>query len=117
MGVPVALLAHLLYNIITVLSFKDLIRRFGLLKVSRRDFYECGFRPQVQKSIQVSLQFLLICVFFLLYDIELVFLFPFVSGFTGTGLVEVVALAIALKLLLGSLIVDYERQVLAWQFN
>ena len=80
-----AVLATLIYNVITILSFKDLTRRFGLTKISRKDFYECGFRPQSQKVIVVSVQFLLICVFFLLYDIELVFLFPFVSGYTHQG--------------------------------
>ena len=50
--------------------------RFGVLKVARKDFYECGFRPQNQKPIQVPIQFLLVCIFFLLYDIELIFIFP-----------------------------------------
>ena len=62
---------------------------FGFVKISRRDFYECGFRPITQKTIRVPIQFMLICIFFLLYDIELVFLFPFVSGFTFTGLYDI----------------------------
>ena len=50
--------AHLL----TFLSFKDILRRFGFMKNTRRDFYECGFKPQVQKPIKVSIQFLIITV-------------------------------------------------------
>ena len=75
------ILTTLIYNLLTFLSFKDILRRFGFMKNTRRDFYECGFKPQTQKPIKVSIQFLIICVFFLLYDIELVFLFPFVSGY------------------------------------
>ena len=81
-------LSTLVYNVITILSFKDLLRRFGFSKNTRKDFYECGFKPQSQRIIKISIQFLLICVFFLLYYIELVFLFPFVSGFTFTGLYD-----------------------------
>jgi NADH:ubiquinone oxidoreductase subunit 3 (subunit A) len=109
------LLAVCVYNIITILTFKDLLRRFGLLKSSRRDFYECGFKPQTQRPVRVSLQFLLICVFFLLYDIELVFLFPFVSGFTFTGLYDTFLAVLFFVVFLVSLHIDYERHALLWQ--
>jgi NADH:ubiquinone oxidoreductase subunit 3 (subunit A) len=106
------LLSTVVYNIITILTFKDLIRRFGLVKLTRRDFYECGFKPQTQRPIKVSIQFLLICIFFLLYDIELVFLFPFVSGFTFTGLYDTLLIFLFFGVFLASLNVDYERHAL-----
>ena len=65
----VLILGVIVYNVINCFSFRDLLRRFGFIKPSRRDFYECGFRPQTQKPIRLPIQFLLICVFFLLYDI------------------------------------------------
>lgn len=113
--VSVSILAVIVYNVITILSFKDILRRFGFMKATRRDFYECGFKPQTQRPIKVSLQFLLICVFFLLYDIELVFLFPFVSGFTFTGLYDLFLLILFFLVLFISLNVDYERHALFWQ--
>jgi len=108
-------LSTIVYNVITVFSFKDLMRRFGLVKNSRRDFYECGFRPQVQRVVKISIQFLLICVFFLLYDIELVFLFPFVSGFTFTGFYDLLLIILFFGVLFKSLNIDYERHALYWQ--
>ena len=71
----IILLGSIIYNIINSFSFRDLIKRFGFLKTSRRDFYECGFRPITQKTIRIPIQFILICIFFLLYDIELIFYF------------------------------------------
>lgn len=108
----ITVLAVIVYNVITVLSFKDILRRFGFMRASRRDFYECGFKPNVQRPVKISLQFLLICVFFLLYDIELVFLFPFVSGFTFTGLYDLLLLTLFFAVLFISLNVDYERHAL-----
>ena len=110
--ISVAILAVLVYNVITILSFKDLLRKFGFMKNSRRDFYECGFKPQNQRPIKVSIQFLLICVFFLLYDIELVFLFPFVSGYTFTGLYDLLLLTLFFTVLFISVNIDYERHAL-----
>lgn len=108
----VVLLAALIYNALTSPTFRDFLRRFGLLKSSRRDFYECGFKPQTQRVIKVSLQFLLICIFFLLYDIELVYLFPFVSGFCFTGTQDMLLMALFFTVLMLSLLVDYERHAL-----
>ena len=108
----ISILAVLVYNVITVLSFKDLLRRLGFMKNTRRDFYECGFKPQNQRPVKISLQFLLICVFFLLYDIELVFLFPYASGYTFTGLYDLLLLILFFIVLFTSLNVDYERHAL-----
>ena len=109
------ILTTLIYNLLTFLSFKDVLRRFGFMKNTRRDFYECGFKPQTQKPIKVSIQFLIICVFFLLYDIELVFLFPFVSGITFLGLYDTLLLILFFTVLYVSLQIDYERHALYWQ--
>lgn len=111
----VILLAVIVFTIINILTFKDLIRRFGLLKATRRDFYECGFKPQKQQVIKISIQFIIICIFFLLYDIELVFLFPFVSGFSFTGLYDLLLIVEFFSILFISLVVDYERNALVWQ--
>lgn len=108
----VTILAIVVYNVINCFAFKNLLRRFGFLKVSRRDFYECGFRPQTQKPIKLPIQFLLICVFFLLYDIELVFLFPYVSGINFAGIYDFILIFFFFILFLFTLAIDYERHAL-----
>ena len=112
MVVPVALLAVIVYTVINILSFKDIIRRIGLMKISRRDFYECGVKPQNKKPIKVSLQFLLICVFFILYDIELVYLFPLVSGLSFSGLYDFILVSFFFNIFIASLTFDYTRHAL-----
>lgn len=112
----VVTLGVIIYNVISSFTFKNLLKRFGFLKISRRDFYECGFRPQTQKPIKLPIQFLLICVFFLMYDIELVFLFPYISGILFAGFYDLVLLIYFFSLFLLTLIVDYERHALYWQY-
>nr|ASY95734.1 Nad3 [Stylonychia lemnae] len=112
----VFILSFIIYNVINSFSFRNLLKRFGFLKMSRRDFYECGFRPQTQKPIKLPIQFLLICIFFLLYDIELVFLFPFVSGIAFLGLYDLILLFFFLILFVFTLAIDYERHALYWQY-
>ena len=106
------ILGFVVYFVVNSLSFRDLIRRFGFLKKARRDFYECGFRPVTQKPIRLPIQFLLICVFFLLYDIELIFIFPFVSGLTFFGLYDMLLIFLFFFLFFLSLIFDFNRHAL-----
>lgn len=109
-------LGIIIYNVIASFTFKNLMKRFGFLKITRKDFYECGFRPQTQKPIKLPIQFLLICIFFLLYDIELVFLFPYVSGILFSGLYDFLLLLFFFIIFFFSLIIDYERHALYWQY-
>jgi NADH:ubiquinone oxidoreductase subunit 3 (subunit A) len=108
----VLILSVIIYNIINCFSFHDLLKKFGFFKILRRDFYECGFRPQTQKPIRLPIQFILICVFFLLYDIELIFLFPYVSGISFSGLYDFILFFFFFIIFLFSLIIDYERHAL-----
>ena len=110
--ISITILAVAVYNIITIMSFKDIARRFGIMKSARRDFYECGFKPSIQRPVKVSLQFLMICIFFLLYDIELVFLFPYISGYTYSGFYDTALIFLFFFLFLLSLNIDYERHAL-----
>ena len=112
----VTVLGFIVYNVINCFSFRELLKRFGFSKVSRRDFYECGFKPTKQKTIRLPIQFLLICVFFLLYDIELIFLFPFISGITFTGFYDILIIVLFFTLLFISLVFDFNRHALVWQY-
>lgn len=112
----VTLLGFVIYNVINAFTFRNLLKRFGFLKVARRDFYECGFRPTTQKPVRIPVQFLLICIFFLLYDIELVFLFPLVSASTFLGLFDFFLVMFFFFMLLLSLVVDFNRHALIWQY-
>jgi NADH-quinone oxidoreductase subunit A len=106
----------IIYNVINIFFFKSLLKRFGVFKLGRKDFYECGFRPQSQKPIKLPIQFLMICIFFLLYDIELLFFFPFISGLMFSTLFDWVLFYFFIFLVLISLVIDYNRHALYWQY-
>lgn len=109
------ILGVIIYNAINSFTFRSLIHRFGSGKASRKDFYECGFRPNSQEPVRLSMQFMLICIFFLLYDIELIFLFPYVASLFEIGAHDFFLILFFFSCFLGSLLVDYERHALYWQ--
>lgn len=64
-----------------------LIRRLvGKLAVQDREKaspYECGFEPMAPTRVSFSLRFFLIAVIFLIFDLEIVLIFPFILGLVG----------------------------------
>ena len=44
--------------------------------LTKKHFYECGFRTLSDLNIQINLNFSMMCIFLILYDIEFTFLFP-----------------------------------------
>lgn len=44
--------------------------------VAKAQLYECGFKAISDINIQINVNFSLVCVFLVLYDVEFIFLFP-----------------------------------------
>lgn len=101
-------------SVLSCLSFKNIFRRFGLSKSNLREFYECGFKPIIQKPITFSIQFLSICIFFFIYDIELVFSFPLVSTFGNHALIELLLFVFLYGSFVVSLWYDYDQSITEW---
>lgn len=110
------LFVTLVIAVLSIFSFKNLLNRFGLLHISRRSFYECGFKPVVQKPFQMSIQFVFVAIFFILYDIELVFSFPLISSFSNHMFMELLAFGFLYGSLILSLLFDYDRFLTIWKF-
>ena len=43
--------------------------------LTKNQFYECGFRTLSELNIQINVNFSLLCIFLILYDIEFTLLF------------------------------------------
>jgi NADH-quinone oxidoreductase subunit A len=43
---------------------------------NKKKFYECGFKAISDINIQININFALICVFLVLYDVEFLFFYP-----------------------------------------
>jgi NADH-ubiquinone oxidoreductase chain 3 len=57
------------------------------LDINKRRPFECGFSPKKNSRVPFSLQFFLIALVFLIFDIELIILFPVIlSTFSNIGL-------------------------------
>lgn len=73
---------------------------------AKRQFYECGFKAISDINLYVNLNFSLICVFLILYDVEFTFLYPLLFNLGSVDFVAFYLAGIFLGLLLFALIYD-----------
>ena len=68
--------------------------------------YECGFEPIGPSHVQFCLKFFLICLFFVLFDLEILYLFPSIIA-------SRVLVPFVLVLLFGT-VIEYAFGTLDW---
>ena len=83
---------------------------------SKRDFYECGFKSISDINIQINLNFSILCIFLILYDIELIYLVPFLFNTNINSVIEILVLFIFIVMINLSLLFDYKNNSLNWQY-
>lgn len=60
------------------LLIRSLVGFGGFADREKASIYECGFEPAGSTRLSFSLRFFLIAVIFLVFDLEVVLLFPYV---------------------------------------
>ncbi len=110
------ILGTIICSLLTYMTFRYIINRFGILKNERKSFYECGFKPNTQKPITLSIQFFLICLLFILFDTDLLFLYPFITNNTNTSFIDIILYAITIGLLFITWFLDYKNNGFSWKY-
>lgn len=77
--------------------------------------YECGMLPVGDGSSRLSVKFYLVAMLFILFDIEVVFLYPWAVAFTDLSFGAFLAMGVFILLLAESLIYLWIKGVLTWK--
>lgn len=102
-------LAIVLLVAVYVLSFTSKI------DLEKSSAYECGFQPFSETSYPFEVQFAVIAIMFLLFDIEVLYLFPLVSSLYSLVTLDVFIILGFYVLLLIGLLYEISRKVLDFQ--
>lgn len=82
----------------------------------KKQYYECGFKVISDINIQINLNFILLCVFLILYDIEFTLLFPVLFNFTNIFFFQYILFLLFVLLIILSLYYDIQMNALSWQY-
>nr|AOY39118.1 NADH dehydrogenase subunit 3 [Chelonarium sp. BMNH 840450] len=77
--------------------------------------FECGFDPKSSARIPFSLQFFLIAVIFLIFDVEITMIIPMIMTMKTTNIVSVSMLTtLFILILLAGLMHEWKQGALTW---
>jgi NADH-quinone oxidoreductase subunit A len=77
--------------------------------------FECGQVPFSIPAGRLSIKFYLTAILFVLFDVELVFLYPWAVAYQGLGLLGLVEMGIFLGILMVGFFYAWDNGALEWQ--
>lgn len=78
------------------------------------DTYECGVETVGDTWVQFKVQYYIFALVFLIFDVEMVFLFPWAVAYGNLGLFAFVEVLIFLSLLAVALVYVWRKGALEW---
>ena len=76
--------------------------------------YECGFEAFSDSRIQFDVRFYLVAILFIIFDLEIAFLFPWAISLKNIGLLGFFSMMIFLLVLTIGFIYEWKKGVLEW---
>ena len=81
----------------------------------KREPYECGLPSEVTRNFRFGVSFYLVAMLFILFDIEVVFLYPVAVQLRAFGTFAMVETIVFIALLLVAFVYVWRRGALEWR--
>jgi NADH-quinone oxidoreductase subunit A len=82
---------------------------------SKQEPYECGLPSEIQQGFRFGITFYLVAMLFILFDIEVIFLYPIAVVLKAFGTFAMVETVVFVVLLTVALIYVWRRGALEWK--
>jgi NADH-quinone oxidoreductase subunit A len=77
--------------------------------------YECGFPPFNDARRQFDVRFYLVAILFIIFDLEVAFLFPWAISLSAIGMVGFWSMVVFLGILTIGFIYEWKKGALEWE--
>ncbi len=77
--------------------------------------YECGFEAFEDARLKFDVRYYLVAILFIIFDLEIAFLFPWAIVLEDIGVFGVVAMGIFLGILVIGFIYEWKKGALEWE--
>jgi NADH-quinone oxidoreductase subunit A len=77
--------------------------------------YECGFDAYEDARMKFDVRYYLVAILFIIFDLEIAFLFPWAIALDGIGLFGLGAMAIFLGVLVVGFVYEWKKGALEWE--
>ncbi len=77
--------------------------------------YECGFEPFNDSRMEFDVRFYLVAILFIIFDLEIAFLFPWAISLGKIGFLGFISMMIFLSILTVGFIYEWKKGALDWE--
>ena len=77
--------------------------------------YECGFEAFEESRMKFDVRYYLVAILFIIFDLEIAFLFPWAGVLDQIGMVGFVAMAVFLGVLVIGFVYEWKKGALEWE--
>ena len=81
----------------------------------KSDPYECGLPSEIQQGFRFGISFYLIAMLFILFDIEVIFLYPVAIQLKAFGTFALIEIVVFITLLMAAFVYVWRRGALEWR--
>ena len=81
---------------------------------AKRSPYECGFEAFEDSRMKFDVRYYLVAILFIVFDLEIAFLFPWAVALGKIGLPGLIAMGIFLGILVVGFIYEWKKGALEW---
>jgi NADH:ubiquinone oxidoreductase subunit 3 (subunit A) len=106
------LVATILATVIILLSYILVFQQADSEKISA---YECGFQPFEEARSQFDVRFYLVAILFIIFDLEIMFLFPWSINLEAVGFFGYWSMLFFLLILTIGFIYEWKKGALDWE--
>lgn len=79
------------------------------------DSFECGIEPQGNARIPFSIKYFLVAILFVLFDVEVIFMYPWAVNFKTLGVQGLLEMLLFMALLLTGFFYIVRKGALKWE--
>ena len=83
--------------------------------VEKNSAYECGFEPFEDSRMEFDVRFYLVAILFIIFDLEIAFLFPWAISLGNIGILGFSSMMIFLFILTIGFIYEWKKGALDWE--
>ena len=76
--------------------------------------YECGFEAFEDSRMKFDVRYYLVAILFIVFDLEIAFLFPWAVALDSIGIVGLAAMGVFLLVLVVGFVYEWKRGALEW---
>ncbi len=109
----IMLVIAILFAIFTIIASNFIGKK--TYEIGKLKPYECGVEPTGDAHFRFDVKFYLVAIFFLLFDIEALFLFPWAVVFSELGLFGFIEMFMFIIILVIGLLYVWKKGALRWE--